>query len=275
MKSIRICAVLSAFNRRDKTIAALEAFFGQEGDFELSAVLMDDGSTDGTGEAVQSQFKDVTVLKGDGSLFWNRGMSVAYKHALTLTKDYYLWLNDDSLLDSDALIRLVGDAVEVDAGKGSIVVGSTRDPSTRLLTYGGLRSSSSWHPGKFSLIEPKEEPLHCDAMNGNIVLISDSAAECIGGIDEYFSHSMGDYDYALCANRLGVSVVVGSGLFGDCPRNPESASWDKQASILKRYRKATSVKGLPPREWAYFLKKHGNYLWPFAWISTYRRILLG
>ncbi|ADE53421.1 glycosyltransferase family 2 protein [Coraliomargarita akajimensis] len=270
-----VCAVLTAFNRREQTVRSLKAFFAQVGDLDLRAVLMDDGSSDGTTEAVHRVLPSVTVLNGDGSLFWNGGMAAAYDAARSMSADYYLWLNDDTVLDADALQRLIGDAESLRGAQGVIVVGSARDPVTAHLTYGGLRATSSWHAGKFSLIEPGLRPIPCAAMNGNIVLVDQTAAELTGGIDTRFTHSMGDYDYALSANRLGVQVVVGSGSFGVCPRNPEGSSWTEQSSIRDRYQQARSPKGLPPSEWAYFLRKHGGLLWPLAWLFSYRRILTG
>ena len=46
-------------------------------------------------EAVGKMFPQVHIIKGDGNLFWNRGMYMAWQAAIK-EKDYdfYLWLND-------------------------------------------------------------------------------------------------------------------------------------------------------------------------------------
>ena len=270
---VKICAVLTAFNRREQTLDALRSFFSQGQGLDLTAVLMDDGSTDGTTAAVQAEFRQVTVLSGDGSLYWNRGMAAAYQSARSLGADYYLWLNDDTLLERDSLNRLVQEAGTVQEPRGSILVGSTRDPDTGELTYGGLCSASSWHPGKFRLLQPRPTLQQCHAMNGNIVLISAAAADSVGEMDEFFTHAMGDYDYALRAGKVGVSVAVASGWHGVCARNPVGTSWFDHASISARWRAVNSPKGLPMQDWAYFLKRHGGLTWPLAWLVTYRRML--
>lgn len=274
-KAFSVIAVLTSFNRREQTVLALQRYLAQKGDFDLSAVLMDDGSTDGTAEQVQSELPEVSLLQGDGSLYWNGGMTAAYNKALERGADYYLWLNDDTHLNEDALSRLIVDAEEAKSSNGCIVVGSTKDPVSGEFTYGGLRSDSTWHAGKFALVQPGHDVQPCDAMNGNIVLISRQASETIGGIDERFTHSMGDYDYALRGNRNGVAVVIGRGFHGECQRNPIGSAWTEQPSIGARYRKVNSPKGLPMREWAHFLKKHGSITWPLAWLATYRRIITG
>jgi len=272
---VKICAVLTAFNRREQTLSALRCFFSQGQGLDLTAVLMDDGSTDGTTAAVQAEFRQVTVLSGDGSLYWNRGMAAAYQAARSLGADYYLWLNDDTLLERDSLNRLVQEASTVQEPRGSILVGSTRDPVTGELTYGGLCSASAWHPGKFRLLQPGSALQQCHAMNGNIVLISAAAADSVGNMDEFFTHAMGDYDYALRACQVGVSVAVASGWHGVCARNPAGTSWFDQASISARWRAVNSPKGLPMQDWAYFLQRHGGLAWPLAWVATYRRIFSG
>jgi GT2 family glycosyltransferase len=272
---LKICAVLAAFNRRERTMCALRSFFSQGGDVDLSAVLMDDGSTDGTTEAVQAEFRQVIALKGDGSLYWNRGMAEAFKAACAFGADYYLWLNDDTVLYPDALNSLIQDAQVIQNPQGCILVGSTKDSMSASCTYGGVRSISKWHAGKFSLIEPGTEVQSCDTLNGNVVLISAAAAEVVGDIDTYFSHSMGDYDYGLRAVGAGVSVLIGRNYHGECPRNPVGSAWYESGKIRDRYKRACSPKGLPMKEWAYFLKAHGNAFWFLGWVSSYRRIITG
>lgn len=272
---LKVCAVLTVFNRRQKTLRALRSFFSQGQDVDLSAVLMDDGSTDGTTAAVQAEFRKVTVLRGDGTLYWNRGMAAAYKTARSLGADYYLWLNDDTTLYPDALRSLLEDGESMRNPLGSIIVGSTKDPDTGAFTYGGVRAISKWHAGKFTRIEPGVELKACDAMNGNVVLISACAAESAGGMDLRFSHSMGDFDYGLRAVRAGVSVVLGRGEHGECPRNPAGSAWYESQTIRARYQRVNTPTGLPMGEWAYFLRKHGGVAWPLAWLATYRRILTG
>ena len=55
---MRITALLASHNRRPKTLACLSSYFAQEvpDDVTLSAVLVDDGSTDGTADAVRERF---------------------------------------------------------------------------------------------------------------------------------------------------------------------------------------------------------------------------
>ena len=79
----RIVAVLACHNRRPLTLRCLESFFGQVGGFDLSAIVYDDGSTDGTGAAVQTAHgRQVDLISGDGSAYWNLAMSRGFDAAL-------------------------------------------------------------------------------------------------------------------------------------------------------------------------------------------------
>jgi GT2 family glycosyltransferase len=125
----RLCALLACHNRREHTLASLHALevAAARVPLALQAVLVDDGSRDGTAAAVRSRFGWVEVIEADGSLFWCRAMHRAFARALERGGfDAVLWLNDDSHLAPDALQRL--HAVATAKGEGGrapvIVVGS-------------------------------------------------------------------------------------------------------------------------------------------------------
>src|SRR5512138_1923464 len=105
-----IAALLTVHNRKHKTLLCLQSLYNQiltEG-YKLDVYLTDDGCTDGTPEAIREEFPQVTIIKGDGSLFWNRGMYAAWTKATEIADyNYYLWLNDDTELFDDSLIELL------------------------------------------------------------------------------------------------------------------------------------------------------------------------
>ncbi len=63
-----IAVLLTCHNRRAETLRCLEALLAQDAGASLRVFLVDDGSTDGTGEAVRVSFPQVNVVQGDGSL---------------------------------------------------------------------------------------------------------------------------------------------------------------------------------------------------------------
>jgi GT2 family glycosyltransferase len=71
------------------TLACLHSYFSQDApDTELRAVMVDDGSSDGTGDAVSAAFAATEVLRAVGDLFWARGMAVTGERAIRSDPDY-------------------------------------------------------------------------------------------------------------------------------------------------------------------------------------------
>jgi GT2 family glycosyltransferase len=276
---VRLAALLTCHNRRETTLASLRRLCEQQlpERVDLSVFLVDDGSTDGTSAAVCKEFPQVRVLAGDGSLFWAGGMRRAFDEALKEDFDYYFWLNDDSLLNPDALACMITTERNLSArgAARSIIAGSLCDPDTGSLTYGGVVRTSRIHPIKYRVLAPSSQPLRCDTLNGNAVLISRSVARTVGNIREGFTHTLGDFDYGLRAGKLGCSVWIVPGFVGTCRRNKIESTWrDSQLTLRERLLKMQSVKGLPPREYRSFVHAHGGILWPLFWLSPYFRVVL-
>ena len=266
---------MTSYNRREKTLKALRALHEQmlPADVEVDTYLFDDASKDRTAEAVRLQFPQVRILRGDGKHFWNRGMRVAWEEAFGEGYDYYLLLNDDTVLYRDALITLL-DTAQYYANR-AIVVGSIQDPETKVHTYGGLKRIGWWHPLRFVLVPPSTNPVECETMNGNCVLIPHTIAQQIGNLDPAFTHSMGDIDYGLRARRNGFAIVIAPGYLGTCSRNPVKGTWsDPTLPLGCRWQLVNSPKGRPPREYMVLARRHGGLLWPLYWIMPYVGILV-
>jgi len=274
MAVIRIAAVITCHNRRTGTLSCLNTIISQQAieDVSLHIYLVDDGSTDGTGEAVLRQISSVTLLKGNGNLYWCGGMRKAFQKALKSDYDYYLWLNDDTMLYPNAL-RVMLDTSQLLArseGKSSIVAASLQDPQTKCSSYGGLIRSSRWDPLQFVPISPTNQPRACDTINGNCVLIPRKIAEAVGNLSPDFTHQLGDFDYGLRARSMGFSCWLAPGYSGTCKKNhKQKLLTDSSLPVKKRLQNMSHPTVLPPvKEWMRFTRRHGGIVWPIYWIRT-------
>lgn len=277
---IRLCVVLTCFNRKEKTLACFRALAcNQQADaIELAAVVVDDGSTDGTSEALTSEFPWVQVVRSSGSLYWSRGMHQALQVAMQSDYDFYLWLNDDTMLYADALARLLAceAALRAQSSGPIIVVGSTVDEHTGVLTYGGEVRVSTIRKMRFARITPSDAAQPCESMNGNTVLISRQAARIVGNVEPAFEHAMGDTDYALRANKLGVGVWAAPGVHGTCSGNAATGTYmDTALPLRRRWQLMQSRKGLPWRSWLILTRRHAGVAWPLYFAWPYLSLLLG
>jgi GT2 family glycosyltransferase len=279
LPKVRIAVLITCHNRKAKTIACLDALFAStlpEG-YSLELFLVDDGSTDGTEQAVRERYPQVNIIKGDGILYWNGGMRVAFVAALAKGFDYYLWLNDDTQLYPTAIQSLLITAEDIQArqGKSVIVAGSAQDANDGRPTYGGVICPSKWKATNFKLIAPLNVPVECKTMNGNCVLVPSEVARAVGNIEPKFAHAMGDLDYGLRARYLGFSVWVMAGFAGTCSNNAEAGSFnDASLPVTVRLRKMMQPTGLPPSSWRVFTQRHAGILWPIFWLWPYAKVLV-
>lgn len=262
-----VAVLLTTHERRDITLACLDAVVSQqmEAGTSVSVVLVDAGSSDGTAAAVRASHPDVDVLERGPELFWNAGMREAFAHAYAARHDHYLWLNDDTRLDADALGRLLETNAAVPGL--TITVGATRDPHSGLPTYGGVQRGDRRRPLRFERVPPTDRVEAVETFNGNCVLIPHAVAERVGNLSPAFSHGMGDFDYGLRARRRGIQSWMTPGTVGTCARNAPTGPRSVRAELDA----LTGPKGLPPQEWAAFARRWGGPLWPVYFASPYVR----
>ena len=274
-----MCALLTCFNRRETTLECLRALGANQCRelVDLWAVLVDDGSNDGTAQAVRAEFPWVEVVTSSGNLFWCRGMHLAFETALRTGFDHYLWLNDDTMLWPDALARLLACEAQlrVHTDRPVIVVGSTADPVSGVCTYGGNRRPWRLRPFSVERVVPTADAQRCDTLTGNIVLIPDRAAQRVGNLDPAFEHAMGDTDYGLRARRCGVELWVAPQMHGSCADNPPAGTYlDASLPLAIRWRRMLHRKGLPWRSWLVFTRRHTGILWPLYFVWPYAKLVV-
>jgi GT2 family glycosyltransferase len=280
----RVIAVLiTCHNRRSASLACLQALFEQvlPPKFALRVYLVDDGSTDGTADAVRTRFPEVTVIPADGSLFWSGGMNLAWRTAACADPDFYLWLNDDTNMRPGGLATLLRtwDGL-VTAGKDCcIVVASCCDPVKGEHTYGGLRRRDA-HPARLSPVMPDpSRTMQCDTFEGNSVLIPRCTFKALG-FARRFRHSFSDVDYGLFATRNRIPVIIAPDYLAECPLNVNfkgtGNTWYNAALPRRvRWKKLTDRKGIPPTDWWRFLWAHSGFRALLYWPIPYVRVLLG
>lgn len=278
MKKTTIAVLMTCHNRRTKTLECLAALARQilQPMDNIAVYLVDDGSTDGTGDAVRANYPQVKVIQGTGQLFWNRGMHLAFAEAMKVGYDYYLWLNDDTILYPNALASLFTAAQQLhnQGCPDAVVVASVQDPESGILSYGGLTRSSRWHPLKFELIKPSTALRPCLTFHGNCILIPRLVTQLVGNLDPSFIHSTGDLDYGLRISQQGKNVWLAPGFLGTCEYNAiRHQAWELPGLTLReRWNKINQPLGLPLREWKVFARRHAGMLWPIYWLLPYVRL---
>lgn len=248
----KIAALLTVHNRREKTLKCLNALenCSLSENYSLDVYLVDDGCNDGTSEAVAEQFPQINIVQGTGNLYWNRGMYLAWTIAVK-SKDYefYLWLNDDTVIYPDAIRELV--ETSESENHRSIICGATcATDNPQKITYGGRNSIKT-------VITPSGQKQKCRYMNGNILLVPKFVYLKLGTNDPYFLHSLGDYDYGLRARKLGIDVIIAPKVLGMCDEHERFAAWcNPDTHVIKRFKLLYTPLGNHPIQFFVYERRH-------------------
>ncbi len=267
MKSVSV--LLTVHNRKDKTLSCLSRLYKQQlpSGYELEVFLTDDGCTDGTQEAIRKQFPLVAIVQGNGNLFWNRGMYIAWETASNAKDfDYYLWLNDDTILFDGAISKLLTNSC--DFKDRAIIVGATVDTATHThVTYGGRI--------KGRVPTPNGMAIEVEHFNGNVVLVPKFVFNILGNLDRYFTHSKGDFDYGMRAKANGIKMYQAGEVLGECDEHEVLDAWcNPDVPLKKRWSMLHRPNGMPPKETFHLEKRHiGLLTASFHYLTVYIRCL--
>ena len=249
-----VLGLMTCYNRKEKTLRALENLIRGNTEIEFSFIVADDGSSDGTYEEMQ-KIPQTKVIRGTGDWFYSGGMRAVIEEAKNDANryDYCLFFNDDVDFFESAIEKLC------EKEKNVIWVGPTSDEDGKL-SYGGVIKASKWRPNPKIIMADDLMGKECDTFNANCVLIPWEIFIKLDNIDRVYTHSMGDFDYGFSAKRKGYVLKVSNEFVGVCPDNPVGVSWrNTELSRKERLRRKESPKGLPTKEWFYYLKKNYNY----------------
>lgn len=212
LRSPVVYVVIPVYNRLQFTLACLRCLRAQTYP-RLHIIVVDGGSTDGTVPVLQHEYPDVTVLQGQGELWWGGAMRVGVEYALSHSShddDMVLMMNNDTQVDSAYVETLVRVSSKEDAAVGSLIVDS-QQPS-RILDAGEY---IDWRTYSFPVkthIELGET--FCDRVDvlpGRGTLVPLRMIRIAGNVDDrLFPHYMADYEFFLRLRRhgfrLGVSI---------------------------------------------------------------------
>ncbi|MHA3774166.1 glycosyltransferase family 2 protein [Verrucomicrobiota bacterium sgz303538] len=100
---MKVSIVIICWNDRDDILKCLESIYREKKGISFEVIVTDNGSTDGSVEAVRGQFPAVKVVENVRNLGFGGGNNSGFREA---SGDYVLILNPDTILHTSALERL-------------------------------------------------------------------------------------------------------------------------------------------------------------------------
>lgn len=274
---MQIAILITCHNRCTKTLACIKSIFATEKPYELNfqVFLVDDGSSDGTSDAIKNNYPQVNVIQGSGSLFWAGGMRLAWSEALKSNFDGYLLLNDDTILFPSIFNELLAAhfySISEHLQPG-IYIGSTKDSKSNEYTYGGHRITNNLS-GKSVVVKPDNETIQsCDFANANILFVTRNVVESIGILSSKYTHSLADYDYTLRVKKQGFPLLICTRYCGTCEIDHGPNWLSNDFSLSERIKYLRNPKHLAYHEYLYFIKYHYPFYWPMAFLKLWAKTL--
>lgn len=268
MEIKKVAVLLTVYNRREITLQGLRSLYNAINylgkGYQFDIYMTDDGSTDGTSDAVAKEFPSVHIVQGTGNLFWSGGMRMAWKTAVDscAAYDYYLWYNDDSILYEDALKNMFI-YYTIDNPNVVIITGAFCDKKGSV-SYGGKTDGDK-------LISPDGTFQKTYRMNGNLVLIPQAVYEELGMISTWCRHGFGDYDYGYRAAKQKIPVLLSCSFVGRCERHDvrESKYFSNKYTIVQRWNMLHSPMNNPFVSFIFNYKYNGIAFALKSLITTY------
>lgn len=194
-----VYVIIPVHNRQEITLECLTRL-NEYGDLDrYQIVVIDDGSTDGTKEAIYQHYSNVIVLIGDGNLWWTGAIVLGMQYACQQGAKYLIWLNDDCIPSSDTLSKLVDFLQEY---PDSIVGASCYLTESNTLIETGAK-------GRQRMAAAPGQVVNVDEMSGHCVGFPASVIQRVGFPDaNRFPHYHGDSMYVLQAVRAGFSAYL-------------------------------------------------------------------
>ncbi|MEO5995231.1 MAG: glycosyltransferase family 2 protein [Chitinophagaceae bacterium] len=216
MKKNKLAIVIAVHNRKNVTLHCLNQLKQQTYPY-FSVIVVDDGSTDGTGEAIKQAYPSTKIIMGNGNWWWTKSVNKGIEYALTQDADHILLLNDDTYFENDYLENVMD---EVEAHPHSIIgsLNLTLEQPHRIYFSGAISLNRFLFRYKryhktFSLYreDPAKSNFPSVYLPARGALVPASAFREIGLLDEkHFPQYASDVEFTLNAHEKGINVFVSS-----------------------------------------------------------------
>lgn len=209
-ESPRVAVIVVNWNRREDTLGCLESL-GAVIYPSYRVLVIDNGSTDGSAEAIRTAFPEIELIETGENLGFAAGNNVGLRQVLARGDDYALLLNNDTVVAPDFLDRLVSAAAE--SGRVG-VAGPTIYYHSRPSVVWSAGGAVDWRTGQTSMLGLDEvdrgqfgvAARGVEFVTGCALLVSREALEAAGLLDERFFMYYEETEWCVRIARAGFAI---------------------------------------------------------------------
>lgn len=246
MEYPRVYAITLNWNKKDDTIECVETLKKLTyPNYEI--VVVDNGSIDGSAQAIKYKFPDVTVIENDENLGYALGFNSGIEFAYKKGADYFLILNNDTVIEAGALtelVRLSESSEKIGFVSGKVyyfnepqklqTVGKLSHPVYLVGNHVGM---GEYDYGQYNEIE------EYDFIDDVFLLVRREVYERVGGYDENFFLHWEETDWCARVRRAGFRILY----------TPKAKIWHK--GLL------TTCDGISASDFFYVTRNQVPFMW--------------
>jgi len=204
--------VMPVHNRRELTLRCLRSLaHADTSGLCVRTFVVDDGSIDGTSDAIAEQFPEVVVIPGDGSLHYAAGTNRGIAAALDWGADHILAMNDDSIVHPNFLQSMIASAQREERSVIGALLLLLSEPHRVMQVAPQWRTfRGGWYvPEDLTAFTVPTELFPVETIVGNCILYPREAVEECGLLDETnFPCGWGDVQYVARLKRARWRLFV-------------------------------------------------------------------
>jgi len=265
----KVVAITLNWNGRDMTLDCVASLHKLHYD-NYEIVVVDNGSTDGSVEALRDRFPNITLVENGRNLGYSEGFNSGIEKSMGMGAEYILILNNDTVIAPDALTELVTVA-QTDETIG-FVSGKVYhfDHPNILQTAGKIshpRSLVGPHIGASEVDTGQyDETKDFEFLDDVFLLVRREVIQKVGGYAKEFFLYYEETDWCARVRQSGFRIVFapkariwhkGSMSTGG-GTNSVNTFWNSRNRYLFMYRNGTT------QQWYYFLFTNWFYVLPVS-----------
>jgi GT2 family glycosyltransferase len=226
----KVDIIILTFNCKNDTLECL-ASLRKINYPQYRVTVVDNGSKNGSQEAIIQKFPEVNYLFNPKNLRFAGGNNVALRNTLKEGFDYALLLNNDTIVDPNFLSEMVKGA-ETDPAIGLVGPKIYYYEHPKVIWFAGgkadIRFAYMRHIGIGQTDgELYSHPREVNFLNGACVLVKCEVMRKIGFLDESFFLYNEDFDFCLRAIKAGYKLYY----------QPQAIIWHKVSRTTGHWKK--------------------------------------
>lgn len=208
---IEISIIIINFNTKDLLVSCLNSVLISSPKVKYEIIIVDNGSTDGSVEAVEKfKKKNINIIQNENNYGFAKANNQGIKKA---SSKYILLLNSDTYVKKETIDKMYEFAKKTsDAGViGAKLLNPNGTSQASCFRFPSYKNAiNQYWFGKERLLDKYfpsgDQPSEVDAVVGAAFLITPQALKKVGLLDEKYFFFYEDLDYCRRVSRVGLKV---------------------------------------------------------------------